>query len=238
MTGTARSSRSVHSDRFVVLVIAKAPIAGRAKTRLCPPARAEEAADIAAASLLDTLDVVRATPGAQPVVALAGELHEARRGAELAAELADLPVIEQGEGDLAARLAHTLGRTAALFPGLGVVLIGMDTPQLRPDMLTRAAAEMSEQDFDGVLGPASDGGWWLLGLRDSGQRAALDALRNTPMSMPDTGDLTLRALKEADLNLTTVAEISDVDTMADARAVAAEVPYSRFARAVEGVMTP
>lgn len=236
MTHAAQPSGFVHSARFVVLVIAKTPIPGYAKTRLCPPASGDQAAKIAASSFLDTLDTVRSTPGAQPLVALSGELDMASRGDELAAELTDLPVIGQGEGDLAVRLAHTLNRAAELFPELSVVLLGMDTPQVRADMLVDAADDMCEHDIDGVLGPASDGGWWLLGLRDPGARPALDALRETPMSMPDTGDQTLRALKGAGLNLGTAAEISDVDTVDDARAVAAEIPGSRFARAVSSVV--
>lgn len=223
------------SARFVLLVIAKAPVAGRAKTRLCPPARDGQAAEIAAASLLDTLDTVRSIPGAQPVVALAGDLGEASRGSELAAMLDDLPVIGQGGGDLAARLAHTLAHTSELYPGLGALLVGMDTPQVTTDLLTGAADDMFAHDIDGVLGPATDGGWWLLGMRDPGHRPALRALGETPMSMPDTGDRTLRALKGAGLNLATAAELSDVDTMADARAVAAEVPGTRFAAAVAAV---
>ena len=144
-------------------------------------------------------------------------------------------MIGQGEGGLAARLAHTLARMSELFPELGVVLIGMDTPQVGAGMLVSAADNMYRPDIDGVLGPAGDGGWWLLGLRNPGDRFTLDALRDTPMSMPDTGDQTSRALNGAGLNVATVAEISDVDTMDDARAVAAELPGSRLARAVYSV---
>lgn len=235
MTQAAQQPEFAHSARFVVLVIAKAPIAGHAKTRLSPPARDEQAAGIAAASLLDTLETVRDTPGAQPVVALSGSLDEALRGGELAHIMDGMPVIGQGDGDLAARLARTIRYTSQLYPGLGVVLIGMDTPQVRADMLTGAADDMFEPDIDGVLGPACDGGWWLLGMREPGDQHALRALRETPMSMPDTGDQTLLALKGAGLNLATAAEISDVDTMDDARQVATAVPGSRFAYAVEAV---
>lgn len=235
MTHTVRSNRFVHPARFVVLIVAKAPIPGHAKTRLCPPARHEQAARIAAASLLDTLATVRSIPEAQPVVALSGDPSRACHGAELVAELADLPVIEQGSGGLAARLADALGQVSGLFPGLGVLLIGMDTPQVRAEALVSTAETMYEPDIDAVLGPASDGGWWLLGLHTPGDPHALDALRETPMSMPDTGDRTLRALKGMGANVAMVSEVSDVDTMEDAWTVAATIPASGFARAVDSV---
>lgn len=236
MIHTCHACGCVQPARCVVLLVAKTPIAGDVKTRLCPPATAEQAAEIAAASLLDTLATVRATPGARPVVALSGEVGEATRADELSAALHGTPLIGQGEGGLATRVSRTLEQVTELYPGLNVLLLGMDTPQVTPAMLTGAANALSAPDIDGVLGPAVDGGWWLLGLRDPGHRPTLDAVRDTPMSTPETGEHTVHALAEAGITLTTVAEIPDVDTIADARVVAAEIPFSRFASAVAEVL--
>jgi len=108
------------------------------------------------------------------------------------------------------------------WPGEPVLQIGMDTPQVTPALLTGAAAQLT--DVDAVLGRATDGGWWALGLRDP--RAA-EVLRRVPMSQADTGDLTYVAL--ARLRVGHLPILSDVDTMADAHRVAAQAPHGRFA---------
>jgi hypothetical protein len=108
-----------------------------------------------------------------------------------------------------------------------VLQIGMDTPQVHGALFDDAAAAL--RGTDAVLGPAADGGWWGLGLHDPRHaRVLLDV----PMSTPDTGELTLRALRAAGLRVGMLPELSDVDTMADAARVVGEVPGSRFAVAV------
>ena len=69
----------------------------------------------------------------------------------------------------------------------------MDTPQVTPELLG-ALRPARLTDADAVLGPAVDGGWWALGLRD---RAHARVLASVPMSTPDTGRLTLAALRRA-----------------------------------------
>lgn len=205
-------------------MVAKAPVAGRAKTRLSPPATAREAAGIAAAALLDTLDATRPW---STVVALTGSLDEAERSAELRAALARCRVVPQRGATFAARLvaAH------ADAGGDGAVLqVGMDTPQLTTAGIDDALRALAEADA--VLGPACDGGWWALGLHDP--RHA-QVLAGVPMSTSDTGELTSRALRDAGLRVTLLPAMSDVDTMDDAERVAALVPHSRFAVAVAQV---
>jgi hypothetical protein len=82
---------------------------------------------------------------------------------------------------------------------------------------------------DAVLGPATDGGWWALGLRDP--RAAA-AIADVPTSRDDTGERTLDALRAAGLRVQLLPELTDVDTAADAVAVAGVAPWTRFAAAV------
>ncbi len=235
----------------VLLVLAKAPVAGLAKTRLCPPATPDEAAEIAAASLLDTLDAAAtlgrdALPGTRVMVAWTGELADAARAPELRRALAGVEVFAQrGEG-LGRRIASAHAEVARRAPGAVVLQIGMDTPQLDAPALAAALAPLLEPagpafrrgtgtvpGTDAVLGPASDGGWWALGLRDP-RLAGLIA--GVPTSRPDTGELTRRALLAAGLRVHTAATHRDVDTAADAHAVAAGAPHGRFAERVRALL--
>jgi hypothetical protein len=213
--------------RFCLLVVAKAPVAGLAKTRLSPPATPREAATIAAAALLDTLQAVGATPGAVPVVALTGDLSAAQEAAVLRERLADLTVLPQRGNGFADRLANAHADVALRFPGVPVVQIGMDTPQVTPALLGGLAARLATDPA--VLGDAADGGWWAVGLRDP---AHAEALRKVPMSRADTAARTRAALTSRGLRVATGPRLTDVDTMADAVAVAQGLPGTRFATAV------
>jgi glycosyltransferase A (GT-A) superfamily protein (DUF2064 family) len=212
-----------------VLVVAKAPVAGQAKTRLGRAVGDRAAARVAAAALLDTLDAVLATPDVVPVVALTGRLESAELLDELAALLARCIVIPQRGGDLGERLANAHLDVAARFPGMPVFQLGMDTPQVRPATLAGAFAALGVAPNGAVLGPAADGGWWGLGLRSP---AGATVLRAVPMSRGDTGMWTLLALRGAGLRVRRLPAMSDVDTLPDALRVARLVPGSRFAAAV------
>ena len=221
------------SSRTVVLVVAKAPVPGRAKTRLTPPASADQAAEIAAASLLDTVDAVRSVPSGISAVAWAGELADAPRREEIAAALEDATVVAQRGRTFDARLAAAHADVGRALPGHPVLQIGMDTPQVTRDLLAASAEPLhAASGPDAVLGPASDGGWWALGVREP---SCAEVLRSVPMSRSDTGDQTLRALRAAGLRVELLPELSDVDTMVDAQRVAEGVPGSRFAAAVRQV---
>ncbi|MGV0793854.1 TIGR04282 family arsenosugar biosynthesis glycosyltransferase [Mycolicibacterium sp. XJ1819] len=207
-----------------LLVVAKAPVPGLAKTRLAAAVGADVAADIAAAALLDTLDAVAATAVRRRVVALTGRLDGARAAAELAARLDGFTVIPQRGEDFAARLANAHLDASEGGP---VVQIGMDTPQVSADLLTRCARRL--RGGDAVLGMADDGGWWLLGVTDP---VAADCLRAVPMSRPDTGARTLAALRDRGFDVRLVQRLADVDTLEDVDAVRRACrPDSRFARA-------
>ncbi|RKR93209.1 hypothetical protein BDK92_7730 [Micromonospora pisi] len=212
----------------VLLVLAKAPVPGAVKTRLSPPATPEQAAEIAAAALLDTLDTVAATPAVTPVIALSGDLSVARRGAEIRRALSGWTVLEQRGPTFAERLVAAYADVGARFPGRPVLQIGMDTPHLHWSLLD-AAARRLDGGARALLGTALDGGWWALGLGDPDDARVLRAV---PTSRPDTGALTRRALSEHGLRVEPLPPMSDVDTMADAVTVAATVPGGRFAAAV------
>ncbi|GAA3576312.1 DUF2064 domain-containing protein [Amycolatopsis ultiminotia] len=217
---------------FCLLVIAKAPVPGFAKTRLCPPATAEQAGEIAAAALLDTLDAVNATAGALPVVAMTGDLTAAARGTEIRQALQRVTVLAQRGEDFATRLANAHADTAAAHAGLPVFQIGMDTPQVTSELLAACIEPVLAGARSAVLGAAEDGGWWGLGLADP--RHA-DVLARVPMSQQDTGARTREALSTNGIRTGELPILSDVDTMVDARRVAALRPEGRFAAAVDAV---
>ncbi|WP_248959903.1 TIGR04282 family arsenosugar biosynthesis glycosyltransferase [Sphaerisporangium perillae] len=201
-----------------VLVIAKEPVPGRVKTRLTPPYTAEEAADLAAAALTDTLGAVARVPAAGRVLALDGA-----PGPWVPAGFTVLP--QRGQG-LDERLAAAFDDAHRLLPE-PIVLVGMDTPQVTAEMLSSALSLLDT--CDAVFGPATDGGFWLLGLRVP--RA--DLLLGVPMSEPHTGAAQLARLREAGLSVARMPRLTDVDTAADAAEVAAAAPGSGFADALD-----
>ncbi|MGD1240506.1 TIGR04282 family arsenosugar biosynthesis glycosyltransferase [Mycobacterium seoulense] len=194
-----------------LLVVAKAPEPGRAKTRLAATVGDVAAAEIAAAALLDTLDAVAAAPVARRVVAMTGDLDAAAGAGEIRQRLEAFSVIPQRGDDFADRLANAHHDAADGHP---VVQIGMDTPQVTAELLTDCARRLREAPA--VLGPADDGGWWVLGLRSP---AAADCLRTVPMSQPDTGLLTYRALHDMGIAVYPAPRLADFDFAADVAAV-------------------
>lgn len=214
-----------------VLVVAKAPVPGLAKTRLAATVGAAAAADVAAAALLDTLDAVAAAPVAARVVAMTGDLDAASRSAEIRGRLADFVVVEQRGEDFADRLANAHADAAAVTDGLPVLQIGMDTPQVTAALLGECATALLATDA--VLGMAVDGGWWVLGLTAAD---AAECLRSVPMSTAETGRVTLAALRDTGLDVGLVSTLADVDTVDDVEVVRrACAPDSRFRRATPAV---
>jgi len=200
------------------LVMAKAPVPGRVKTRLCPPCTPAQAARLAAAALADTLAVIGACAEGRRTLVLSGG-YVAPSGWRVAPQ--------RGDG-LATRLHHAFLDTR--LPGTASLLIGMDTPQLTPGLLRTAEATLITVGVDAVLGPAEDGGWWALGLRDPGHA---DVVRTVPMSTDHTGADTLAALHHRGLRVALLPTLRDVDTVEDARVVADLCPpRSRFTQAV------
>jgi rSAM/selenodomain-associated transferase 1 len=193
-----------------LIVLAKAPRAGRSKTRLCPPCTPEQAAALAAAALEDTLRAAAVAPAGRHVLVLDGDPAPWRRPGWTV-----LP--QRGDG-LDERLA-------AAFADVGgpAVLIGMDTPQVPPLLLTVALRRLAAAPA--VLGPAPDGGFWAVGLR----RPRPEAFLGVPMSTAETGAEQRRRLERLALPPAALPALRDVDDIADARAVAATCPGSVFA---------
>ena len=213
-----------------VLVVAKAPVAGLAKTRLAASVGPEAAAALAAAALLDTLDAVRRVDLVGRVVALTGDLGRAHGSDELGMMLADFVVLAQRGAGLDERLVAAHADAAGAVPG-PVLQIGMDTPQVTAELLGASAERLVGDDVDSVFGPATDGGWWALGMSDPGLASFLQGI---PMSRPDTGARTLAGLRRTGGTVVELPVLTDVDTLADLWPVADLLPAeSRFRWAVE-----
>lgn len=196
-----------------LVLIAKEPVPGRVKTRLHPALSFEQAAEVAAAAIGDTLATLRDLPATRRILFFEGSRIPV--GAE------GYEVVFQPEGALDERLATIFDLVSE-----PMVLVGMDTPQLTPADL--APAFEWSGGTDAWFGPANDGGWWALALRKPD--GAL--LRGVPTSRDDTGALQLARLKAAGLTVGMLPELVDVDTIDDALAVAAIAPHSRFAAAL------
>jgi hypothetical protein len=220
------------SDPCAILIVAKAPVPGLAKTRLTPQFGPDGAAELAAAALLDTLEAVEAAHASEQIVALTGELGMASRGEEISEMLERFTVVRQRGNGLAQRLAAAHADAAALARA-PVLQIGMDTPQVSGPMLSAAVRQLADHVPGALLGPAADGGWWALGVSDPEWAVALEGV---PMSQPDTGSLTRASLVNLGVRVGELAELQDVDTAEDVWLVAEEVDVgSRFRLAVDGL---
>lgn len=186
-----------------VLVVAKSPVAGRVKTRLCPPLTFDEAALVAQAALIDTLIAVSQSRAGRRVIALDGEIGDWLP--------AGFEVIPQSGASFNERLANAWDE----FQGPGVQ-IGMDTPQITSEILDSALDALASPALDAVLGPALDGGWWAIGFR----KFHLGAFEGVPMGTARTGLAQAERLESLQLNVLELPTMQDVDVFDDAVSVA------------------
>lgn len=189
--------------RVRICVFAKPPLPGRVKTRLARTVGSGPAADLALAFLRDTWSAIRALDWADTVIATT-DVRAMAATAPAGAE-----IWPQGSGDLGARMTRVLRR--ALRTHEAAMVIGTDVPDLPANRLT--AARRSLRAHDAVLGPAEDGGFYLLGLT----RCPPDLLAGLAWSQPRTGHDTLARMRSLGLDVATVASWHDVDDEAGLR---------------------
>ena len=185
-----------------LLVIAKRPAPGRAKTRLTPPFSHAEAAQLYECFLRDTLDLARAVPG------VARLIHYAPLGAagyfqQLAPDFGLTPQIGDSLGErLDNVLTHCLGDG---FPR--AVIMDSDSPTLPAEYVGRAFAMLDDADV--VFGPCDDGGYYLIGLTRPRPRL----LREVQMSTPNVLRDTLALAEQEGLRVALLPTWYDVDTV-------------------------
>ena len=192
--------------RVALCIMAKAPEAGRVKTRLCPPLSPADAAELYSCFLLDKIAQARGVAGAEGVLAYA----PAEAAAVFEALAPGFALLVQRGDDLTARLVAVCDE---LFRwGLdAAIMIDSDTPTLPTERLERAVALMRDSGPDLVLGPSEDGGYYLIGLR----RPHPELFEGMPWSTPAVLDETLGRARALGLSSTMLEAWYDVDTAAD-----------------------
>lgn len=200
--------RPLRYPNGMIILFAKAPIAGTVKTRLAADVGPETAAQLYRTLLRDT--VILCTYSRLAAV----ELHVATDSQHpffmtLAKEL-DISIVPQCDGDLGQRM-HTALREAFKNKEFAV-LIGSDCPAMSPDYLARAFEKL-DAGCDCVIGPAEDGGYVLLGMR----RTQPDLFQNMPWSQEHLLDRTRSVLTSINYSYEELDTLWDVDDLQDLR---------------------
>ena len=144
-----------------IAIMAKAPLPGEVKTRLCPPLSYEEAAQLYRCFLLDKIEQLSSLKATAPAVAYTPDDSEPLFEAMVPSSFTLIP---QKGADLGARLSNTLNQLLA-SGYRQVMAIDSDTPTLPATYLEKAVSLLSKPEIDVVLGPSEDGGYYLIGLR-------------------------------------------------------------------------
>lgn len=205
-------TRSGSLPGLQITVIAKQPIAGKVKTRLCPPLTAEQAAQIAAACLRDTFEAVR-TCAEQHDDVRSVALIDGEAGAWIPA---GFDVVHQRGDGLGERLANGF---EDLGPGL---IVGMDTPSAGRYLDTAIAAVRRGDD---AIGMTHDGGYWGIAL--SAPDPAVFA--GVAMSSDHTGADQLARLQQLGRTVSVMPTVHDLDRFEDIAPIVADLPGSHLA---------
>jgi rSAM/selenodomain-associated transferase 1 len=197
------------------LVMAKAPRAGEVKTRLEPLLGPDGCAR------LQELLLARAARWAAEVAP--GAAFVAFTPEDALAEVGDLvpagtDLFPQEGADLGDRLAAATARVLAMHDG-PLLTVGTDLATLEPRHATAALEDLAD-GIDVTFGPAFDGGYYLIGLREP--HPEVFALPSEEWGGPRVLQLSLQAAAEAGLSLGMLRGERDLDTPADARAALAD----------------
>lgn len=207
------SPRTPHQTALVIF--AKAPVPGQVKTRLCPPLTPDEAATLHGSFVLDTLERTKAAvtkltlpidrylacaPSATHVFF---KIMEERQGVKL---------LDQAGDDLGGRMNQAF-HTLFAQGYRQVVLVGTDVPALPLGHFKQALLALENHDL--VLGPALDGGYYLIGLK----RMAPELFADIPWSTNQVLRLTQEKAATIGLKASLIQPWRDVDTLADLEAL-------------------
>jgi hypothetical protein len=208
------------TGRVALAVMAKVPVAGQVKTRLCPPLAAAAAAMLARCFLLDRLQQLGEVPDGDTLIAFAPKEREAEMR-DLAP--AGIRLISQEGADLGARLDRLL--TDLLAEGYaGAIAVDADSPTLPTAYLRRACAVIRDAAVDAVVGPCEDGGYYLIGLRAPAPALFTDMPWSTAMVTEET----LARARRLGLRLALLPSWFDVDRGEDLARLQAPGPPEAF----------
>ncbi len=198
-----------------LVIFAKAPILGHVKTRLCPPLTPDEAATLHGSFVLDTLERTKAAVGrlklsmdrhlacAPSTTHVFFKIMEERQGVKL---------IDQVGDDLGARM-HQAVETMFSRGYRRTVLIGTDVPTVPLEHFKQALTLLDSHEL--VLGPALDGGYYLIGMN----RTIPELFTNMPWSTDQVLRLTQDRAAQLGLKTALLQPWRDVDTLADLEAL-------------------
>lgn len=190
---------------FSIVVIAKAPVAGFAKTRLIPALGAEGAAELAAKMLRHTLDTALASQlGTVEICATPDPTDPVWQNLGLPNNLS---WSSQGDGDLGERMARAAAHTTR--NGETVLLIGTDCPAIDVSTLREAAEAL--QQYDACLIPTFDGGYALLGLKKFDAKLFDDM----PWSTSTVAQETLKRMQQFGWQVNVLPTLHDIDEPTD-----------------------
>lgn len=211
-----------------ILIFAKMPRPGSVKTRLVPPLTLREAAAVHAASLRDVIESARRTGAPLRI------LHDGAPGADdyFAREFPQLESAPQSGGDLGRRLVE--GFAGAFASGASVVVaIGADAPTLPTTHLAEGLT--ATREAGAALGPAADGGYYLVGVRHDLWPAASGLFLGIPWSTAQVFATTAERAAAIGMELRILPRWYDIDRIEDLELARRDAgPDSHLARLLDG----
>jgi rSAM/selenodomain-associated transferase 1 len=196
----------------VLVIMARAPLPGQVKTRLIPSLSPEQCAELYRAMLEDTLAMAASVPLYLTYLAFTPS-EQADLFRSLVAE--GITMLQQRGDNLGHRMANAVRELETKYSP--VVIIGSDLPTLQPEALLQALKELETKDL--CLGPTSDGGYYLVGLR----RGCGVVFEDIPWSTPDVLATTLRRAEAAGLSVALLHTLGDVDVIEDVAGLETEI---------------
>lgn len=202
--------------------MAKAPVSGEVKTRLCPPLAPHEASQLYGCFLEDTIEKAQSMPSTETVVYYAPSEAEGLFRSLVGTAAKCIP---QPGGDVGERMSECFSRLCS--PGRQVVIIGTDCPTLPESFIEQSLKVLECGAADLVLGPCSDGGYCLIGMNSHNPRL----FEGVSWSTPAVLDQTLSRAADLRLRVSMLPEWYDVDTKEDLPRLVADLLNQRESEA-------
>jgi rSAM/selenodomain-associated transferase 1 len=213
-----RPAEKQQADTALV-IFAKAPIPGQVKTRLCPPLTGDEAATLQGTLVLDVVERSR-TVERQMDRFLACSPQKEHPFFKIMEGRHGIRTLDQIGDDIGSRMAGVFDE---LF-GLGyrrVIMVGTDVPTLQPAVFVEAQQSLAKHDL--VVGPAQDGGYFLIGMT----KPLPQLFQDIPWSTGEVMALTLKKAAALGLTVAQLAVGRDLDRVDDLLAFASQVPSGK-----------
>ena len=203
--------------RPALMIFAKQPIPGRVKTRLQPEFTPDMAAQVAEFLIRETVQL--AVSNWPDPIYLCGTPNADHPLFQELAERFGITLLEQGDGDLGSRMLHALAYGIERHGAAAV--LGCDVPHCDWDILDDANAALVRGRA--VLGPAEDGGYYLIGSTE----AHAELFADIPWGSPRVLDITLERADQVGVDFILLPKLRDIDTAADLWLVAQQLPSLR-----------